>query len=281
MASTGTKTPAPPQSRAGRRRAERAQRARHTRLRMLGVVVGTVAAIVAVWAITGWPGVSLITGSQRGTGSPAAVTPSQQAPSAGPSATGTSRSTPSPAPSPTAGTPPQGSATGMAAALSPVSRFGLKVTSAPVVRTSNFAPLCGSGPRTAQKSLVAHVSRTLTGTPSGQKVTIVQSEAVFRSGGVKALLADAAGTFCAGIVDPPPGSPAGTVLLRNVADGLVIAYLVAPTGKSTAVYLEASSKDEEAISNIVAGAFPGLIADARSDSPALVAAGSTVPAIRQ
>jgi hypothetical protein len=254
------------QSRGERRRTERATRIRHARLGAAGAALGTVAAIVAVWMVTGWRGVTL-------------DAPLQPAPSTSMSSPA-ELSQPSPAVTarrvtarPTAASSPMPSqiARRMAAALSPVSRLGLDAAD-PTFHTSGFAPLCGSESRGAPEYLVGFVTRVLTGTRAGEPVTIVQSEAVYRPGGVEALLAESTGVFCAGYVDAPPGSPEGSVLLRGRAGGTVIDYLVAPTSARTALYVEASAASDDAISDVVNNVLPGLIADARSDAADLIAA---------
>jgi hypothetical protein len=251
-------------SRRARRQAERATRSRHARLGVAGVTLGTVAAILAVWMITGWRGVTLDTGRvpPPSTSNRAALT--QRSPAAPPNRTTTG---------PTGGTTPTATeiARRMAAALSPVSRLGL-VAADPTYHASGFAPLCGSESRGAPEYLVGFVSRNLTGTRAGVPVTILQSEAVYRRGGVQALLAESTGVFCAGYVDAPPGSPEGSVLLRGRAGGKVIAYLVAPTSARTALYVEASAVSDDAITAVVDTVLPGLIADAQRDAAALLAA---------
>jgi hypothetical protein len=254
-------TEARQQSRRARRRAERAAHTRHTRLGVAGVAVGTAAAILAVWMITGWPGLTLTNSPQpRPTTSGPAVL-SQASPAATAHTSTGPRAPATPMPSEIARR--------MAAALSPVDRLGFHAAD-PTFHTSGFAPLCGPGSRGAPEYLVGFVTRNLTGGRAGTPVTILQSEAVYRPGGVQALLDESMGVYCAGYVDAPPGSPEGSVLLRGRVGGMVVAYLVAPTSARTALYVEASAATDDAISDVVATVMPGLIADARSDAAALV-----------
>lgn len=257
-------TEARQQSRRARRTAEKAAHARHTRLGVAGVAVGTAAAILAVWMITGWPGLTLTNSPQ-----PGPTTPGQgELSGASPAVTAHRATTGATSSGPVTPTPSE-IARRMAAALSPVDRLGLHAAD-PTFHTSGFAPLCGPGSRGAPEYLVGFVTRNLTGGRAGTPVTILQSEAVYRPGGVQALLDESMGVYCAGYVDAPPGSPEGSVLLRGRVGGMVVAYLVAPTSARTALYIEASAASDDAISDVVATVMPGLIADARSDAAALV-----------
>jgi hypothetical protein len=237
---------------------------RNARLRRASIVAGGLLAVAATWALVGRPGLSLVTGDDR-SGADVAGAPSASAPAS------TGPTTPSAVPS----TGPTGSATpSRDPKLATLDRklatgqpgAGGFTSSKPVVGlgAKGFAPICG-GPAPSDKLVLAAVTSTLTGSRAGGSVTIVQSQAVYTSGGVSTLLAEAAKAGCVDAGDPLPNYPKGSVLLRG-RGATAEAYLVTPTSASTALFIRASSPAEDAVVDTLFTVVPGLVSQARANA---------------
>jgi len=240
------------------RRGARAERLRALRVRRVSIVIGAVLAVVAVWAITGRTPVTLVPGGASGhgvadgSGSPT-VSPTPSAGSSLPSAT------PSTAPGSPQGSPP--------VTMAAVSGMGSVVGPTLVPAAVGFARICGRA-APSDHMLVGSVTRTLRGDRAGGTVTIVESQAVYRPGGVGALLAEAARATCADRSDPLPGYPSGSVLLRGRGNTSV-AYFVTATSPTTALYIEAASTMEDSVVDALFNVVPSLIADAQAGAAQL------------
>jgi hypothetical protein len=249
-----------PGSRAALRRASKAKATRNARIKFASIVAGAVLAVIAVWAVGGMPGLFLVTGDPKSSGAAdAAQSPNTQTGS--PTASGTATS---------ATRDPKLAKLDKQLTRSQPGVSGFKQSGTRLgLGPNGFAPICG-GPAASDKLVLAAASSTLTGTRAGGSVTIQQSRAVYRSGGVAALLAEAARSGCVDRSDPLPNYPKGSVLFRGRGNSSE-AYLVTPTSSSTALYLKASSQAEDAVVDTLFSVVPGLISDAQAGAGKLVA----------
>ena len=259
-----------PGTRAALRRATKAKATRNSRIKLASIVAGAVVAVLSVWAVAGAPGLSLVTGGPGGDaeGAIAGASPSRTA--SGPaSATGTPTVTPGGAAT-SATRDPALDKLDKKLSTSQPGASGFKQSALKVgLGPNGFAPICG-GPAASDKLVLGAVSSTLTGTQAGGAVTILQSQAVYKSGGVTALIAEAKKAGCVDTGDPLPNYPKGSVLLRG-RGSTSEAYLVTPTSASTALYIKASSKAEDAVVETLFGVVPGLVAEAQAGAGDLVA----------
>jgi hypothetical protein len=259
-----------PGTRAALRRATKARAIRDSRIKLASIVAGAVVAVLSVWAVFGAPGLSLVTGGSGDgpEGGAAAASPSGTSTGAT-SVTGTPTVTPSGAAT-SATRDPALAKLDQKLSTSQPGASGFKQTAPKVgLGPNGFAPICG-GPAASDKLVLSAVTSTLTGTRAGAAVTILASQAVYKSGGVNALLAEAKKSGCVEVGDPLPNYPKGSVLLRGQGSTSE-AYLVTPTSASTALYLKTSSKAEDAVVDTLFGVVPGLVADAQAKADDLIA----------